>query len=311
MRVHEGSLGDPNAIRKAARGADVVVHAAAVSDPQASPVALRWANVAGSENVLRATAAAGVTRMVHVSCADVTLGNVDRVNWDETRSLGAEALTEHARTKQLAEELVLAESGPTIEVIAIRPPLIWGPGDTRLPQLLGEALAQNGLRLIGQGSSLISVVYIDHLVDAIMASAIQGSAGRSYYVTDNEFLEAGEFYRSLSEAAGVPKPRPGYPYPIEYALAGWRERFGRTGLSRTEVIHRGRPAFFNVQDAITDLGYEPRIGLAEGMKRLREWIESQGGAEQVAAMRRPIPDAASVADMITVADEWSDEASDD
>ena len=304
-RVYQGSLGDPNRIRDASRGADVVVHTAAASHPQASIEALRWVNVAGPENVVRAAAAAGVRRVVHVSCADVTLANVDRVHWDESRSLGAAPLGEHARTKQLGEELVLAESGSEIEVVAVRPSLVWGPGDrSTLPRLLYEALHSGGLRLIGRGENLVSVIYIDHLVDAILACADKGTGGRGYYVTDNEFLEATEFYGELSTAAGIPRPRTGYPLAVEYALAWMRERTSGGGLTRTDVVHRGRPTFFNIQDAISELGFEPRIPLDEGMRRLSEWIRSEGGAETLAGQQRPVPDGASVADMVQAANEW-------
>src|ERR1700759_1232403 len=74
--VHELSLADPNAIAAIASGVEVLYHCAAENSTRAVPAAFGWINVAGTENVLNAARAAGVRRVVHLSCADATL--IDR-----------------------------------------------------------------------------------------------------------------------------------------------------------------------------------------------------------------------------------------
>lgn len=293
--VREGTVGDPNGVAEAARGCRVVVHCAAVGSHRASPRALRWTNVAGTENVVNAARHAGCERVVHLSCADVTLCNEDRVHWNERREGAGRPPDEHARTKRLAEELALAESGRGIEVAAIRPALLWGPDDrTHLPALVREALP-GGLRLVGTGDNLLSTTYIDNLVDAILAAAeVEAAAGRVYYVTDGAFLDAREFFGQLSEAVGLPPPRSGPGYSVAYAMAWTRMRFGGEGWWPTDVIRRGRSTQFDQQNAMTDLDWEPRVTVEEGMSRLAEWAREVGGPRAIAGFYRPPAGADSV-----------------
>ncbi len=294
--VVTGSLGDPNTLAQAADGVEVFVHGASVRDHRAAERALRWVNVAGTENALNAAAHAGVRRFIYLSCADVTLANVDRVHWNEDRPTPGPPADAHARSKLLAEELVRAEV--RLETVALRPPLTWGPGDrSHLPDFAAEAKEHGGFQLVGNGDVFVAVLFIDHLVDAVLSAASKGTSGRPYYLHDNEFISAREFYGELSAALGLPPPRRGRPYPLGYALA----RAGVGRLSPTDIIHRGRPTFFDIHRAISDLDFEPRVTLAEGMNATRAWVESLGGVDPLIARRRAPATASSVDDIVQAA----------
>ena len=295
--VHEGTVGDPNGVAEAARGAHVLVHCAAVSSHRAARRALRWTNVAGTENVVNAAKHAGCERLVHVSCADVTLCNEDRVHWNEDRELSHPPLDEHARTKLLAEELAMSANGSELEVVSLRPALLWGPGDrTHLPALVREAQASGGaIRLVGSGENLLATTYIDNFVEAVMSACeVTKAAGRIYYVVDGDFLDAREFFDQLSRAVGVAQPKSGPPYPLAYALALARQRMGSAGWWPTDVIHRGKSTQFDAQRAMNDLDWEPHTSVAEGMKALAAWAISVGGPDAIASMYRPPATSGSV-----------------
>jgi len=300
--VRVGSIGDPNAIADAAAGADALIHCAAVGDVNAAPRALSWVNVAGTENVANAAIHAGCRRMVHMSCADVTLDNEDRVNIGESWELLNPALGHHARSKAVAEGVALSSSSEEMGVVALRPAWIWGPGDTaRLPSLVSEGLAR-GIQLVGRGDNLVAVTYIDNLVDAVQAAVTAEAAiARPYYVADNEFLSVREFVGALSEAVGLPAPRKGGGFVLAHAMAVVRSRTGGAGLSPVEVVKRGRSNTFDISKGQRDLEWEPRVGLDEGMKALAKWVGEVGGAEAVAALARPFADAASVDAQVTAA----------
>ena len=135
-----GDLADPNTIADAAEGCEALVHCGGESVRHASPAALSWLNVAGTENALAGARHAGVKRFVHLSCADVSLLNRDRVHWKETAVLGQAPLGAYARNKLLAEELALHASDARMSVVAIRPAYLWGPGErTNLPELCRQA----------------------------------------------------------------------------------------------------------------------------------------------------------------------------
>jgi nucleoside-diphosphate-sugar epimerase len=280
------SLGDPNSIAQAAEGADVVFHCASESSPRAPSSALAWVNIAGSENVRNAARHAGVRRLIHLSCADVTLANRDRLSWRETQQLGQAPLDAVSRTKLLAEELALQESDRRLEICALRPAWIWGPGDTTtLPALCREA-ARGRVRLCGGGDNLLATVYIDNVVHALLLAARAPSVcGLAYHVLDDEALTAREFLGQLCKAAGLPAPRGGL-YALEYCSAWLRERVGLPGLVRRDVVRRGRGSLYDGGAAVRDLGYEARVSIEAGMQALASWVERSGGAAELAKIAR-------------------------
>ncbi|MCS6798610.1 MAG: NAD-dependent epimerase/dehydratase family protein [Myxococcota bacterium] len=286
-RLVRGSLADPNEILEAARGAEVLVHAAGLSH-RASAEALYATHVLGTENVVRAVRAAGVRRLVVLSCADVTLCDADRVHWAEDRAPVGRPVGEYARSRLLAEEIALAHGGPDLEVVAIRPAWPWGPGDrSRLPPLLAEAL-RGGIRLIGRGESLLATAYVDNVVDALVDATERAEAvGHAFYVQDAEVDEARVFFEQLSHAVGVPAPRSGWPLPVERLVAAWRERRRAPGLWVADVLQRGRSSCFDVGSAARRLGWSARTSRDEGMRALAEWTARCGGAEAIASRRPP------------------------
>lgn len=294
--VFVGDIGDPNDIATAAAGCTVIVHAAAIANARSHRRALDWTNIAGTENVLTAARHAKVRRLVYISCSDVTLANESRVHWNEDRTNSHPLLDAHAESKRLAEDLVLPASSEELETLAIRPAMVWGPGDhTTLPGLCREALANNGISLFGDGRNLVSGVYIDNFVDAVVAALdAKGAAGRAYYVADEEFLEAREFYGKLSFAARLPQPRGGMGFEFSYAMAALRDWRGAEGATRSDVVKRAKGTHFDTQKARTTLGWEPRVSVEDGMLALAAWVEAQGGAAAVAKLERQPATAQSV-----------------
>jgi nucleoside-diphosphate-sugar epimerase len=292
--VHRGSILDPNAILAAAEGADVLVHAAGIASPRASERALQWTFVAGTENVLAAARRAEVGRLVLVSSADVTLSNQDRVHWDEKRDLVDAPVGARARALRLAEEISLATSDEELEVTALRPGIVWGPGDRGLlPRWIAEAKS-GGIRMYGDGRNLVATTYVETLADAVIAAARSPrAAGQAYYVGDPEFLELREFLLAMSKALRLPPPRSGPPFALAYPYARWRAGRGGAVLPE-EILARAKSTLFDVQKAIADLDFRSEISVDEGMKRLARWCEEQGGTDAIAARARPVPDDASL-----------------
>lgn len=300
--VRVASLGDPNAIAEAAEGVDVIFHCASESSSRASARALAWVNIAGSENVRNAARHAGVRRLIQLSCADVTLANRDRLSWKETQQLGHAPLDAVSRTKLLAEELALQASDHRLEVCALRPAWIWGPGDTStLPALCREA-ARGRISLCGGGDNLLATVYIDNLLDALLlAAAAPSVGGRAYHVLDGEALTAREFLDQLCGAAGLAAPARG-AYALAYAAAWLREQLGLPGLWRCDVARRGRGTLYDGGAAVRDLGYEPKVGIEAGMRALATWVEQAGGAPALAQHARAPTGAQDIEGMIRLAE---------
>ncbi|MDQ3034062.1 MAG: NAD-dependent epimerase/dehydratase family protein [Myxococcota bacterium] len=294
VTIAKGSILDPNTIAAASKGADVMIHAAGIASPRASARALRWTTIAGTENVLAAARHAELERVVIISSADVTLANVDRVHWDEKRDLAELPIGARARALRLAEEIALTSSDETLSVCALRPGLVWGPGDlSMLPSLIREARA-GGIRMYGDGRNLVATTYVETLADAAIAAAKSPSApSHAYYIGDPEFLELREFLQLLTKSLALPAPRTGPPFALSYPMAVLRAGRGDGPLPE-EIVRRARSTLFDVQKAIADLDFRAEIAVDEGMKRLARWAEELGGPDAIVAGARALPDDAAL-----------------
>jgi len=302
LHAISASLGDPNRMAEAMRGAEVVFHCAAENSSRSAPNACAWINVAGTENVINAARGAGVRRVVHVSCCDATLVNRDRVSWKESHPLGEQPLDAFSRSKLLAEELALQASGEAIQVCALRPAWVWGPGDRRtLPALCREA-ARGRVQLCGRGENLVPTVYVENLVDALLLAAdAEAARGRCYHILDNEVLNAAEFIGQLCSSIGLSAPARG-SYALAYARAWLGERLQQPGLTRADVVRRGRSALFDGTAAANDLGYEAHVTIAEGMESLAAWAKEVGGPSGIARTERQPATEHDVSVLVRIAD---------
>ncbi len=309
VQLCEGELGDPASIARAAAGCEVAVHAAGESSHRASPRALGWINVAGTENVVRGARHGGVRRLVHVSCVDATITPGPRVGWDEDRLPVQGPFTAFGRSKLQAEELVVGAGGrgsaTPFETLVLRAGQVWGPGDlSSLPVLAREAL-EGGLALCGRGDNLVATTYVGNLVAAILrALDAPDAAGAVIHVTDAEMTLAREFYGELCAALGAPPPRRSVlGFRAELARARLRRRLGRPGPWPTDAVRRGQSSAFDQSRARALLGFEPPVSQREGFAALRAWVVERGGARAIAAAAREPATDASVAAQIRLAEE--------
>ncbi len=271
-----GDLANPNRIATAARGCDVIIHAAGVSDPAADRETLGWTHVAGTENAINAARHAGCARMIQISCAEVTLHPGHRAFWGEdeapVRPYGA-----LAASKLQAEDLVRVSGSSDFRTIVLRPALVWGPGATHLASLKSEAAA-GGVRLVGGGKRMFATTHIDNLVRAaVLAVDADVPTGSVYYVVDGELSLSREFYSELCDAFGWEKPRNAGPF--RWAMMLCRARL--LPLHPTDIVKRAHTSAFDTTRASGELGYEPTVTREEGMIALRDWVRQERGAIEV------------------------------
>ncbi|MET0390044.1 MAG: NAD-dependent epimerase/dehydratase family protein, partial [Polyangiales bacterium] len=295
-------LGDPNALAEVAQGVEVLYHCAAENSPRAPAAAFSWVNIAATENVLNAARHAGVRRVVHLSCADATLINADRLNWKETQPMTELPVDALSRSKLLAEELAISAISKRLQVCVLRPAWIWGPGDRRtLPALCREA--QGGrIGLCGSGENLVPSVHIDNLLHGLrLADRAEDANGKIIHVLDAEVQTARELISGFCQSVGLPPPVRGL-YPLSYARAWLNERLGLPGLCRADVIRRGRSALFDGMAAARELGYTPIITMPEGLAKLAEWAAAIGGRDVLAQLAPPPATQADIDALIRLAD---------
>lgn len=287
VRLFVGTIGDPNEVAAAARDCDIVVHAAALTDRLATLKELGWTNVAGTENVIKAAKHVGCRRMVHLSCADVSLQRGRRLNWNESRSPAHDPPEPYATTKLRAEELVIGGGDERLETVALRPAWVWGAGDTSsLPAVAREGLA-GGVWIVGEGQHFFPTTHVENLVDAtVLASHRPAAKGGVYHILDNELSLAADFFGDLARSLGLPGLRSLGSFPVAYALAWLRRLGGGEGAAVADLLRRGQSTSLDQQRAFDELGYRPRVTVEEGMRELSEWVRAQGGIEAIASLDR-------------------------
>jgi nucleoside-diphosphate-sugar epimerase len=206
----EWSVGDIGACTywlHALAGVEVVIHLAArvhvMHETAVDPLqAFREVNVAGTERLARQSVAAGVRRLVYVSSIKV---NGERTVDAPFRESDAPAPKDpYAVSKAEAEAAlwrVATETG--LEVVVIRPPLVYGPAcGGNFGRLL--KLVALGVPLpVGRAENWRSLVSRDNLVDFMMTCAEHpGAAGECFLVSDGEDLSTSELIRRLGMAMG-------------------------------------------------------------------------------------------------------------
>jgi 2-alkyl-3-oxoalkanoate reductase len=222
VELIRGDLEDEAALAELARGAEVLVHLAAHVGDHGRPEEFVRVNVGGTARVVRAAAAGGVRRFVHLSSTAV-YGRPDEGRVDEswpTRYSGAP----YDDTKVDAERTAFATGRELgLEVVALRPPIIYGPYDRNFMPRMVESLRRRRFPLIGGGRAPLNVVWVDHLCDVIFLAAERDEAiGEAFNVMDEV---AGwpptvrEVAEVVADAHGLPRPSLSIPFGLAYAAS--------------------------------------------------------------------------------------------
>lgn len=279
-----GDVADRATVRAAAAGCDVVFHVAAkagISGPRSAYVRT---NVEGTRAVIEACRAHGISRLVHTSTPSVVHTGVDIHGGDETMPYAERFDSPYPRTKAVAERIVLAANGPSLATVALRPHLIWGPGDTQLvPRILERARAGR-LRFVGDGSALVDSTYVDNAADAHLGAADRlgpdaPCAGRAYFISQGEPMPVRELANAILATAGLAPVTKTIPFPAAYALGAGAEVVYRLLRSEqdppmTRFLARQLASahWFDISAARRDLGYAPRVSIEAGLAALGRHI---------------------------------------
>jgi 2-alkyl-3-oxoalkanoate reductase len=283
-----GDLRDADSVLRACSGMDAVVHAGAFSSPWGKLEEFMAVNVTGTRNVLGACLQSGLHRLVHISSPAVIFTGRDHLLERDDAPYPKTFSSHYALSKKLAEELVL-EARSKLELIVLRPKAIYGPGDRALlPRIVAAARARR-LPQIGDGENLIDLTFVEDAVQAIARSleCVQPSTNFPVYtITSGEHLKLWVVIRRLLEALGVPSKLPVLPVSVMLQLAGLLEQFSKlTGreprLTRYSVELLARTQTYDISRAKSDLGFEPRYGLEQGLARTIEALLSEAALKEL------------------------------
>ena len=217
---------DADAVHRAVDGCDAVIHAAAKVGVVGTWDEYRSINVDGTANVMAAARFHGISRVVYVSTPSVAHAGQSLVG------VGAEAPVTgrrgacYAESKALAEQLAMRAGADVLPVVAVRPHLVWGPGDTQLVGRIVERARAGRLALVGDGAALIDTTYIDGAASALVAAldaAVPGAPLRGPRLRDRQRRTETD---PRSGAGHLPCRRHRGPAAPRAAARGARRRLG-------------------------------------------------------------------------------------
>ncbi|GGV09069.1 3-beta hydroxysteroid dehydrogenase [Streptomyces filipinensis] len=298
VRQVQGDLTDPTAVRRAVAGCDAVVHNAALAGASGPSAPYRRTNVDGTRTVLDQCRANGVRALLHTSTASVVFRPGGLENVDEQLPYPRRHLAAYPRTKAAAEALVLNAHGRDLATLALRPHVIWGPGDPHFLPALTRAVRRHRIALPGSGANLIDTTHVRtaahaHLLALDRLHDGHPVGGRAYFITQGEPLPLARFTALLLATAGIGatwRPVPARLAHTAAAACEAADRLLRVGgthrLSRFLVGELVHPHWFDLTAARTHLGFTPPISIAEGF---REAFDSAG---------RPAGGAQAIADLL-------------
>lgn len=264
-------LGPCTSWKHALENIDTVIHLAArvhiMEDPAAEPlVEFRRTNTQGTEQLARESVKAGVRRLVFVSSV--------KVNGEESCSAYTEdsplqPVDPYGISKMEAEILLRRiESQAGLEVVVVRPPLVYGPGVKANFLRMMEAV-RNGVPLpCASIRNKRSLVYVGNLVDALAICARHSAAaGQTYLVSDGTAVSTPELIRLVATAVGV-RPRM-FPFPSRLM------RLAGTLIGKSSAVDRLLGSLtVNNAKIFSELGWAPPFTMNEGLRETATWFES-------------------------------------
>ncbi len=258
---------------KALRSCDAVVHSAAYMDFTYDKETFYQLNVEATRKLLDFAVNAGTQAFIYISAAPVVPGS------PVVQMTEANAGTELPRdlyplTKALGERLVLEANSSALRTISLRPPLIWGPNNHHMEEMMD--MAKSGKwRWIGGGAHVLSTIHVQNLGAAVLAALDSDKGGEAYFVTDGEQRTLKDFMTEVMKAQGVDPGNKSFPVGVASTLAKLLEgiwkllgRQSRPPIAPIMIRLMGRE--FSVIDdkARRELGYENVLSIDQGIDEL-------------------------------------------
>jgi nucleoside-diphosphate-sugar epimerase len=275
-----GSVTDADVVRRCMRGVEVVQHvAAAFRELNLPDDEYRAINVEGTRTVLQAALEAGVRKVVNCSTCGVH-GNVDPAPGDEDSPV--RPADYYQQTKYDAEIVVLEYVAKGLRATSLRPNALYGPGDLGRYRLIFRQLRRGWFPMLGDGQVLYHPLYIDNFMDAcVLAMEGDKGTGQAYLIADEQFVTIEDLVRRAARAMGTTVRFVHLPvWPVVaagYVVESVCKPFGiEPPLYPRRVDWYRQTRAFRIDKARRDLGYQPKVGLDEGLRRAADWYKAEG-----------------------------------
>ena len=272
-----GSVTNAGELDAAVRGAEGIIHLAAKVSFTGRAAEFDEVNVAGTRRVLDAACGAGVRDVVFVSSPSVANSGAAITGLAAEPADPVRAHGDYSRTKAEAELLALAANSPELRVAAVRPHIVWGPGDTQLVERVLARARHGRLPLLDAGAALIDTTYVDNAAAAIVAALhrMDHVSGQALVVSNGEPRPVGELLAGICAAGGVKAPS--WAVPGVLARAGgavverlwtWVGRNEEPPMTRFLAEQLSTAHWFDQRRTRELLDWTPAVSLDDGLAKL-------------------------------------------
>lgn len=279
-KIVRGDICDLPLLLASAKGCDAIIHTAGKAGVWGKYPDYHRINVVGTEQVLQTCRKLAIPVLVHTSSPSITHTGKDIEGDDESMPVATEFLSPYPATKAAAELLVLDANSEQLLTTALRPHLIWGPGDPHiLPRL--AASVRNGRLLLPGADKVIDTVFVENAAHAhvLALDELQGRArcaGRPYYISNDEPLPQAEIISMLLDAIGIQATI----RPISAGLARtagavceftWKllRLKSEPPITRFSADQLSTSHWYDISASQRDFAYQPIISIALGLEILR------------------------------------------
>jgi nucleoside-diphosphate-sugar epimerase len=282
VTVYQGDMTDTATVVKASRNCDVVFHVAGLTGVWGAYQNYYHINVTGTESVINACHENNISKLVYTSSPSVVFDGNDEVNVDESIPYPDKYFNHYQRTKSTAEQMVLAANSERLASVALRPHLIWGPGDPHLVGRIIQRANKGSLRLVKGSNKLVDTTYIDNAAHAHVCAAERlkiGSncAGRSYFISNGEPMTMSDIINGILTAMNMPLVEKSVSAKNLYLLGVLSEWIytlfnikHEPMMTRFIAKQLSCAHWYNINAARRDLGYIPKVSISQGFDLLKQ-----------------------------------------
>jgi nucleoside-diphosphate-sugar epimerase len=278
----QGDITDFRCLLAAADGCEAIIHTAAKAGVWGNPADYQRINVDGTANVIAVCREHAIPILVHTSSPSIVHSGGDIEGADESLPIADHFIAAYPASKAEAEKMVAAANSTELKTTALRPHLIWGPGDPHILPRLAAKVRGGTLALPGP-DKIIDTIFVENAASAHVKALdeLRGAgrcAGKAYFVTNREPMAQGKIIRKLLAAIGIDVKIRAIPLGLAKTAGGVCEFTWRTfrlksepPVTRFSVEQLATAHWFDTSAAERDFGYVPTISIEQGLDRLREF----------------------------------------
>lgn len=287
VEVFGGDLSSSEDVRSACAGMDAVFHVAAKAGVWGDWDSFYKPNVIGTRNIVAACQAEKIHRLVYTSTPSVVFNGEPIRGGGSEMPYGKDWLCHYAHTKAIAEREVLYANTNDLRVVALRPHLIFGPGDPHLLPRVIERVIAGRLKIVGKGNNRVDVSYVEDVaaahLNAFDALLSGKCAGKAYFISQGQPVELWPWLNEVLKGLGHPPLVKQIPLAFAYFAGAvaeclWKvfSKPGEPPITRFVAVELAKDHYFNLEDAHKDLGYKPSVKMEAALQNTINDLKKRG-----------------------------------